>query len=829
MASFLQDVRYACRMLLKTPGFTVVAILTLALGIGANIAAFSIVDGVLLRPLPFTHSEQLVRAFDDLRSSDTKDVGMSVPQFWDYRDRAGIFQDLAVIWPIPANLTDVERPERIEVLATSSNYFTMLGAQAALGRVFTQKDEVPGFVNAVVLSDGFWHRQYGANPKVIGKSLRLDGDMYEIIGVMPPGFHHPGKTLETEEDAYIAAGYSALPFPVPPLRSIRMLPGAIGRLKPGLSVAAAQVRLEAFDAGLARDYATDYPPAAGWAPRLVSVQQDLTADVRSELFVLFAAVGFVLLIACVNLANLLLARASGRHREIAIRLAMGAGRSRLIAQLLTESVLLAFVSGCIALLTVVALKSALLNFAPADIPRLSEVTISAGVLCFALLVSIITGVIFGLAPALQAASPNQISNLREGSRGSGSSKRQMRVSSALVASEVALSLILLIGAGLFLRSFWQVLEVRPGFNPHHVVTAQMWLAYPNDPAQNRYFTTPKRAAFMREVLRRVSALPGVEEASIGGGGSLPLVPARNQLPFTIEGRPSDSERTPVAEFASVSPGHFRALEIPLITGRNFTDSDDDKGQPVAIVDEAFAHQYWPGDTPIGKRVRPGFAREGDPQSTAPWLNIIGVVGNVKSGSLEAQDGPHIYLSDFQSPSYSSVIYARTARDPGMIGDAIRHEVQAVDPDVPVYAVRSMEEVIARSMAERRFALEILGVFAVIALLLASIGIYGVMAYTFSRRSHEIGIRIALGAQRSHILRMALGEGMFLVAVGLAAGVFGALLLTQFLRSMLYAVKPTDPLTFVAIAALLTSVALLACFIPAQRATRVDPLVALREE
>src|SRR5580692_8560675 len=824
MNSFLQDVRFAARILLKTPGFTVVAILTLALGIGANIAAFSIVDGVLLRPLPFTHSEQLVRAFDDLRSSDTKDVGMSVPQFWDYRDRAGIFQDLAVIWPIPANLTDVERPERIEVLATSSNYFTMLGAQAALGRVFTQKDEVPGFVNAVVLSDGFWHRQYGANPKVIGKSLRLDGDMYEIIGVMPPGFHHPGKTLETEEDAYIAAGYSALPFPVPPLRSIRMLPGAIGRLKPGLSVAAAQVRLEAFDAGLARDYPTEYPPAAGWAPRLVSVQQDLTADVRSELFVLFAAVGFVLLIACVNLANLLLARASGRHREIAIRLAMGAGRSRLIAQLLTESVLLAFVSGCIALLTVVALKSALLNFAPADIPRLSEVTISAGVLCFALLVSIITGVIFGLAPALQAASPNQISNLREGSRGSGSSKRQMRVSSALVASEVALSLILLIGAGLFLRSFWHVLEVRPGFNPHHVVTAQMWLAYPNDPAQNRYFTTPKRAAFMREVLRRVSALPGVEEASIGGGGSLPLVPARNQLPFTIEGRPSDSERTPVAEFASVSPGHFRALEIPLLSGRNFTDADDDKSQQVVVVDETFAHQYWPGDTPIGKRIKPGLA-----QSTQPWFNIIGVVGNVKSDSLESQEVPHIYLTTFQAPSYSSVIYARTARDTGTIGDAIRREVQSVDPDVPVFAVRSMEEVVARSMAERRFALEILGFFAFIAHLLACIGIYGVMAYTFSQRTHEIGIRIALGAQRQHILRLALGEGMLLVAFGLAAGLFGALLLTQFLRSMLFAVKPTDPVTFIAIAALLTAVALLACFIPAHRATRVDPLVALREE
>jgi predicted permease len=824
MNQFLQDVRYACRMLLKTPGFSLVAILTLALGIGANIAAFSIVDGVLLRPLPFTHSEQLVRVFDDLRSSNAKDVGMSVPQFWDYRDRAGVFQDIAVIWPIPANLTDVERPERIEVLATSANYFTMLGVQPALGRVFTQKDDVPGFINAVVLSDGFWHREFGGDPKAIGKSIRLDGDLYQIFGVMPAGFHHPGKTLETEEDAYIAAGYNALPFPTPPLRSVRMLPGAIARLKPGVSIAEAQARLDAFDAGLARDYATDYPAAAGWAPRLVSVQQDLTANVRAELFVLFAAVGFVLLIACVNLANLLLARAAGRHREIAVRLALGAGRGRLIAQLLTESVLLAFVSGCVALITVVALKSALLNFAPPDIPRLNEVTISPGVLCFALLVSVLTGVVFGLVPALQAASPNQISSLREGSRGSGSSKRQMRISSALVASEIALSLILLIGAGLFLRSFWQILQVRPGFNPHHVVTAQMWLAVPNDPTQDRYFAVPKRAAFMREVVRRVSALPGVEEASIGGGGSLPLVRARNQVAFAIEGRPADSERTPVAEFASVSPGHFHVLEIPLLSGRNFTDADDDKGQPVAVVDEAFAHQYWPGDTPIGKRIKPGFFL-----SNSHWLNIIGVVGNVKSDSLESQAVPHIYLSDSQSPSYSSVVYARTAGDPGKIGDAIRREVQAVDPDVPVFAVRSLEAVVARSMAERRFALEILGFFAVIALLLASIGIYGVMAYTFSQRTHEIGIRIALGAQRQHILRMALGEGMLLVAFGLAAGLFGSLLLTQFLRSMLFAVKPTDPVTFVAIAALLSGVALLACYIPAHRATRVDPLVALREE
>jgi putative ABC transport system permease protein len=823
MNAFLQDVRYAARNLLKTPGFTLVAILTLALGIGANIAAFSIVDGVLLRPLPFPQPGQLVRVFDDLRSSNTKDVGMSVPQFWDYRDRAGIFQDISVVWSTPATLTGVDLPQRIEALATSGNYFTMLGVRPQIGRVFTQKDEVPGFINAVVLSDGFWRRQYGADPNVIGKSLRLDGDLYRIFGVMPAGFRHPGKTIETVEDVYVAAGYNAPPFPVPPLRSARMLPGAIARLKPGLSVAEAQARLETFDAGLARDYPTDYPPTVGWAPRLVPVQQDLTGDARSELFVLFAAVGFVLLIACVNLANLLLARGSGRQREIAIRLALGAGRVRLIAQLLTESVLLAFVSGCVALLTVVWLKSALLKFAPPDLPRLNEVTISASVLFFAFLVSILTGIIFGLAPALQGASPNQITSLREDSRGSGSSKRQMRVSSALVASEVALSLILLVGAGLFLRSFWQILQVRSGFNSHNVVTAQIWLSVPNDPSQNRYLTVPKRAAFMREVLRRVSALPGVEEASIGGGGSLPLARSRNQIRFTIEGRPADSERSPVAELAAVSPGHFRVLEIPILSGRNFTDFDDDKALPVAIVDQTLARQYWPNENPIGKRVK-----SGPIQSTSPWLNIIGVVGDVKTDSLELQEAPHIYLSDFQAPSYNSVIYLRTAGDPGTLGDAIRREVEAVDPNVPVYAVRTMEDVIARSMAERRFALQILGFFAGVALLLAAIGIYGVMAYTFSQRRREIGIRMALGAQPRDILRMALSEGMTLVAVGLGSGLVGALILTRFLRSMLYAVSPNDPLTFAALPALLAAVALLACFVPGRRATQVDPLVALRD-
>jgi predicted permease len=824
MSNFFQDVRYACRMLLKTPGFALVAILTLALGIGANIAAFSIVDGVLLRPLPFQQPGQLVRVYDDLRASNTKDVGMSVPQFWDYRDRAGIFQDVAVIWPIPVLLTGVDQPKRIEAIASTANYFTMLGAQAQIGRAFTPKEEVPGFIEEVVLADGFWRREFGADPNILGKSLRLDGDLYRVIGVMPPAFHHPGKGFETEPDAYIAAGYNAPPFTVPPRRADRMLPGVIARLKPGISVAEAQVRLEAFDAGLAREYPDDYPRAASWGPRLVPLQEALVHGVKSELYVLLGAVGFVLLIGCVNLANLLLARGASRQREVAIRLALGAGRGRLISQLLTESVLLAFISGCVALITVVWLKSVLLKLAPADLPRAYEIGIRPGVLLFAFAISIVTGILFGLAPALQAANPNQIASLREGSHGSGSSKSQLRISGALVASEVALSLVLLVGAGLLLRSFWQLLQVRPGFNPQHVVTAQIWIGVPNDPNNDPYRPVPKRAAFHREVLRRVSSLPGVESASIGGGGGLPFMPFRNQSIFTIEGRPADAEREPVAELATVAPDHFRTLQIPLISGRTFNDSDDDKAMQVAVIDQTLARRCWPNENPIGKRLKVGTL-----QAQNPWLTIVGVVGDVKSDSLETPGAAHIYGSLFQLPPYYAIVYLRTAGDPGSLGDSIRRDVQAVDPNIPIFAVRSMEEVVARSTAERRFALEILAFFGIVALLLAAIGIYGVMAYTFSQRTHEIGIRMALGAQRKDIMRLAVGEGMTLVAFGLGAGIVGAAILSRYLRSMLYEVKPTDPLTFLAIAALLAAVALLACFIPARRATQVDPLVALREE
>jgi predicted permease len=822
-----QNLRYAVRMLRRNPGFTAVAVLTLALGIGANVATFTVVHAVLLNPLPFPHPEQLVRVYDDLRGSNSRDVGMSVPELWDLRDKSGVFQDISVAWPVDANLTGGEHPDRVEFLGTCTNYFMLLGVRAQLGRVYTVEDSQPGFTEGITISDGFWHRMFGADPNVLGKKIRLDGDLYTILGVMPPGFRHPGRSLGSEVEVFAAAGFHAAPFPVPPQRAVRLLPGTIARLRPGLSVAQAQARLDAFTAQLSRDFPVEYPPAANWGLRLVQVQDDLVGKVRTELLVLFGAVGCVLLIACVNLANLLLARAASRQREIAIRQALGAGRGRLIIQLLTESFLLATISGVVALITVVALKDWLLRLAPADMPRLNEVSLSPGVLLFAFAVSIVTGVIFGLTPSLQTVRPNQATNLREGSRGSGARKQQMKISRTLVASEIALSLVLLIGAGLLLRSFWHLIEVRPGFDPHHVVTAKIWLAVPNDPKEDPYQTPEKRAAFHREVLGRIRGLAGVEEAAVGTANSLPMSLVHFQLRFTIESLAADSERAPVAEITGISPDYFPLLKTPLMRGRIFTEADDSKGQRVAIVNETLARKYWPDGDAVGQHIRLGGVLPQSPN--VQWMTIVGVAGDIKSDGLDAPIPPRIYLPVNQSPSYGMVVYLRTGADPGALGDSLRREVQFIDPSIPVFGVVTMDELVAKYLEQRRFALELLAVFAGVALLLASIGIYGVMAYTFSQRTNEIGIRMAMGAQRSDILKIAASEGAMIVAVGVTAGLAGSFVLTRFLQTMLFNVKPTDPITFAAISALLAAVALAACFFPARKATRVDPLVALRHE
>ncbi|MGA8221316.1 MAG: ABC transporter permease [Candidatus Acidiferrales bacterium] len=823
MASFVQDLRYALRTLLKSPGFMIVAVLTLALGIGANVATFSVVYGVLLRPLPFPQPEQLVRVFDDLRGPNEQDVGMSAPELWDLQDRSGVFQEISAVAPSNSAIGGGDRTVRAESMVTSPDYFTMLGAKPQLGRTFTPQDSAPGFLPGVVISDGFWRSYYGSDPSILGRKMRLDSDLYTIVGVMPPGFRHPGPTLDTDVEVWVATGFNALPFPVPAVRSQRFIPGAIARLKPGLTVAQAQARLDAYVAQISRQYPADYPAASAWSVRLISVKEDLVGPQRTELFILFGAVGFVLLIACVNIANLLLARSSGRRREIAIRLAMGASRARLAAQMLTESTLLSLISGAVAIITVLFLKNAILSLAPADIPRLNEVDVSGKVLFFAFLISIFTGVLFGLAPALQAANPNQLENLREGGRGSGAGRRHTRLARALVVSEVALSIVLLAGAGLLLRSFWRVLEVRPGFNPSHLTTVQIWIPVANDPTHDPYASDVNRAAFLHEVYRRISVLPGVEQLTISGNDTLPMNSGRNFSQFSIQGHPTDSERNPIADIAVVDTEYFRTMEVPLISGRSFTVSDTDKTQPVVVIDQVLAQRYWPGEDPVGQQIKFGFG------AGLQGLTIVGVVGDIKSDGFEAPNVPHIYVPLGAFAPVNAVVFLRSRGEVEHLGEAVRRAVDSVDPNVPVHSISTMDQIISRSVADRRFALELLGVFAAVALLLAAIGIYGVMSYSFSQRTHEVGIRMALGAQRQDILRLALSEGMRVVAIGLASGLIGAAIVTRLFRSMLFGVAPADPVTFLSVSAILATVALLACYIPAQRATRVDPLVALREE
>jgi predicted permease len=823
MVSFFQDLRYAARTLLKSPGFTTVAVVTLALGIGANVAIFSAVYGVLLRPLPFAHPEQLVRIFDDLAGPNTQDVGMSAPELWDLEERSGVFQEVSAVAPSNSAVGGGERTVRAEGLITSPDYFELLGTKPELGRAFTRQDSVPGFLEPVVISDGFWRRNYGSDPNIIGRQMSLDRDLYTIVGVMPPGFRHPGRTLNTDVEVWLATGFNGQPFPVPADRTLRLIPAAIGRLKPGLTVAQAQSQLDAYVAQLAREYPAAYPATARWAVRLVSVQEDLVGPQRTELFILFGAVGFLLLIACVNIANLLLARSSGRRREIAIRLAMGASRTRLARQLLTECTLLAVISGGVALVTVLFLKNAIISLAPADIPRLNEVDVSGKVLFFAFVISIFTGVLFGLAPALQTSSPNQVENLREGGRGSGASRRHSRLSRILVGSEVALSIILLAGAGLLLRSFWRVLQVRPGFNPSHLTTVQIWIPQPNDPAMDPYGPMEKRSAFLMEVYRRVAALPGLEQSAIAGNDTLPMNSGRNYSPFSIEGRPTDSERSPVADIAVVDTQYFRTMEVPLMAGRNFSATDTSSTQAVAVIDQTLARRYWRDQDPLGQQVKFGFG------PGPKGVTIVGVVGDIKSDGFEALSVPHIYVALGQFAPINAVLFFRSRGDAERLGEAVRHVVGSMDMNVAVHSVSTMDQIIERSVADRRFALDLLGVFATVALLLAAIGIYGVMSYAFSQRTHEVGIRMALGAQRLDILRMALVEGMRIVVIGLVAGLAGAAVMTRFFQSMLFNVAPGDPITFLTASAVLAGVAFFACYIPAQRATRVDPLVALREE
>ena len=820
MEILFNDVRYAFRIMRKSPGFTLIIILTLALGIGANTSIFSIVDAVLLRSLPYYDPSRLVKITFNNPGIGLRDIRFSVPEWEDLKARAGVFEEASVVWVGSTNLTRAgQQPERLELLGVSPNYFSMLGAPPQIGRLFGSQDFALGFAEAAVISDGLWRRSYGGDPNILGKRLKLDNDPYTIVGVLPAGFRHPGKTVARDVEVWVTCGFSADPYPKP-ARNVRVLPGAIGRLKPGINVTQAQARLTAMASELRTDFPNDYPPEAKWSIEIQPLQDSLVGSVRPQLLVLMAAVVLVVLIASVNIANLLLARASGRQREMALRMALGAGRTRMVRQMLTEALVLSFIAGVAGVLAAKLTLSFIIHFVPASVPRLAEVGVDRTVLLFALLISIFTGIIFGLAPAFQAMKADMTAAIREGAQGSGYSAKTFRLRSLLIVSELALAVVLMVGAGLLLRTFWGLLQENPGFNPSRVVTASFWLANPNDPKTDVYANFAERTSFIRDVIRRVATIPGVDRAAMTSDlpGARPAITAA----LVIEDRATDSSQGLTAEVIRVSPDYFMLMQCPLIRGRFFLESDESGKQEVAIIDETTARRYWSGIDPVGGRLRLG----GNP--SLPWVTVVGIVKDMKQDGLDTDGVPHIFRPIYQQSGRSMSVVARTPLPASLLESQIRNEIQSVDPTLPVFNIRSMNDVMDVSIAPRRFSAELVGVFAAVAMLLSSIGIYGLLVYMVGQRSREIGIRVALGAQRSDILTLILGKGLLLVGVGIAIGLVLASAAAPLIATLLYGVHPFDVTVFVTVPLVLMFVAFLATYIPARRATMVDPIIALRD-
>jgi predicted permease len=822
MTTLFQDVRYGLRLLWTSPGFTIVAVLSLALGVGANTAIFSIVNAVLLRSLPFSHPDRLVKIVANNRGVGAQDIGLSVPELEDLRTRSGVFDQVSVTAPANANLTGAERPQRLETQFVSPNYFSMLGTSAYLGRVFGPGDEAQGFAEAAVISDSLWAREFGRDPGILGRRVQLDNDPYTIVGVLPPGFRHPGRTVATDVEIWITTGFKANPWPKPD-RSLRLLPGAIGLLKPGIGREQAQSMLNAFASQLRAEYPTDYPAGSDWSIEAEPLQESLVGNVRPMLLVLLGAVVLIILLASVNVANLLLARASGRQREMAVRLAMGASRSRMIRQLLTESMILSLVSGVVGVLTAIAALH-FVQFLPARIPRLAEVQVDWSVLAFALLVSLLAGLGFGLVPALQSSKAEIAVAIREGGRGSGTSGKTNRLRGLLIASESALAVVLMVGAGLLLRTFWGLLQENPGFNPSRIVAASLWLPAPNNPDMDPYAKPEILNSFVREAVRRVSAIPGVDLASMTT--DLPVTHLSRRRAVNIEDRPDESGKGLISETTSVTPEYFKMLQASLVRGRYFTEDDDTGKQLVAIVDETTARTFWPDRDPIGRRLSiRGIWGAANPT----WSTIVGVIKDIKNDGLDQSGSPHIYAPIYQFPRLRSFsVTVQTSLSATSLAPQIRREIEAIDPNLPVFNVRTMNEVIDGSLASRRFSAELVGVFAVVALLLASVGIYGLLAYMVGQRAHEIGVRMALGAMPSTIGKMIVSRGVGLAGIGVVVGLILSGIMAPLISTVLYGVRPIDPEVFLAVPLILMVVAILASYIPARRASRVNPIVALRE-
>ena len=806
MGTLWQDVRYGARMLAKRKGFTLVAVSALALGVGANTAIFSVVNAVVLRPLPFADPDRLVKIYvTDARRGVTK-YPASYLNFADWRAQNTSFEAIAAHASTGAAVRVGELPESVEGVYVSADLFRALGARPLMGRALLPEDEAPGS-RVVVVSHEMWRKRFNSDPGIVGRQVAFDGEPTTVVGVMPEGFRFPVEVvgpeywqpLDPKSEANLERGQNYL--------------SVFGRLKPGVTPAQAQAEMATIAARLEQQHAEEN---AGRGVNLVPLHEDIVGDVRPALLVLLGAVGCVLLIACANVANLTLARAASRSREIAVRSALGASRWRVARQLLTESLLLSLVGGLAGLLLALWGVEALAAAIPADIPRAAEIGIDPAVLLFTLGVALLTGVVFGLAPALRASKSDLNESLKEGSRGSTEGFRGNRLRGLLVVFEVALSLVLLVGAGLLIRSFFELRAVRPGFDPQNLLTAGIGLP------PNKYGDEASQAAFFKQVLERVAHLPGVK--SVGGIEPLPMSGNNWSTAVTVDGRPApppgQRQRT---QTRVVSPDYFRAMGIPLLRGRFITEQDTAESPKVVVVSESFARQVFPGEEAVGKRVKPTLA----PNFMA---EIVGVVGDVKHGALDEAVTPELYASYRQAPQpfLALVVRAEPAVTAGLT-NSVREAVLQVDPNQPLYNVKTMEELLSDSVARRRFNMALLAVFAGIALALAAVGVFGVMSYSVTRRTHEIGIRVALGAQRRDVVRLIVGQGMALVGAGVALGLACALALSRLIAGLLYGVSASDPVIYSAVALTLAAVALAACYLPARRATRVDPMIALRHE
>jgi len=806
METWWQDIRYGARMLTRSPGFTTVAVLTLALGIGANTAIFSVINAVLLKALPYEEADRLV--FLTEWSQQVPEMSFSVANLKDVRDQSTSLESLVGYNGTSFILnTEGAEAERLNGRQVTSGLFATLRKVPILGRGFTADDDKPGAERVAILSEGYWERRFGRDPGVVGRPLVLSGDPFTVVGIMPKTVHGSWKTVD------VYTSLLRIEDKIGGEKNRGNHPGiyVIGRLKPGVAVERARTEVKAIASRLAEQHPDS---SARQSMTLETLHQSYVGDLRPALMLLLGAVAFVLLIACGNVANLLLSRAAGRQKEIAVRRALGAPRGRIFRQLLTESVLLAALGGVLGILLAFGGVRGLVASLPANVPRADEIRVDGVVLAFTGALAVFTGLLFGIAPAWKISTGGVQGALREEGRGTvGPAHHRLR--NTLVVAEIALALILLVGAGLLVRSFAHVLAADAGFRPEGVLTASLPLPQPRFPEE------AKRAALVRAVVERVKAIPGVEAAS----AALPLLGGW-QSSFTLEGRPEPPPgQLPSADITRVTADYFKAMSVRVQEGRVFTDRDTAEAPPVAVVDETFARAHYPGESPLGKRFR--FGRRSPEDKDVKWMEIVGVVSHVKNYGVDQESRVEVYLPYEQSPVTGVTLIVRARTDPAALSASLRQAVKAVDPELPLYAVRTLSEIVSDNTAQRRLAVMLITVFAAVALLLAAVGIYGVMSYAVAQRTQEIGIRMALGAERRDILRMVLRHGSLMTVTGIGLGLAVALGLARLITSLLFQVSATDPPTFSVVPVVLIAVALLACYIPARRATRVDPLVALR--